>query len=160
MEERIPPQDLDAEQSVLGAVMISKDAMATVVDQLVPEDFYRDANMIIFRAVVSLYQKNEPVDLVTVSSELKKLESLDTVGGRAYLAEVAGSVPTASNVFHYAEIVREKSILRRLISTSGEISGDAFEGVQETAAILSEAQRKIMKISQDTTKDDFVKLSY
>ena len=113
---RIPPQDLDAEQSLLGSLMLSKTALAQVIGSVKSDHFYRDANSHIFKAILALYERNEPIDLVTISAELRKTNSLDETGGRSYLAEVLDSVPTAANVEKYAQIVEEKYLLRTLIA--------------------------------------------
>ena len=115
MEDKIPPQDLDAEQSVLGAMMISKDAAAIVAGELRADHFYRDSHIHIFEAVLDLYRENEPIDLVTVSNQLKKQNKLEEAGGRTYLAEIIDSVPTAANAEKYAGIVLEKAMGRKLI---------------------------------------------
>ncbi len=156
VNERIPPQDLEAEQSVLGAMMISKTAIALVAGKLRPEYFYREAHGHIFRAILSLYQKNEPVDLVTVSSELKKSDALELAGGRSYLAEVIDSVPTSANVEKYATIVSEKGILRKLIDAGSGIIRDAFDEGQDVGPVLDAAQKSILDISKEQVRDDFV----
>ncbi|MFC1752420.1 replicative DNA helicase [Thermoproteota archaeon] len=158
MEERIPPQDLEAEQSVLGALMLSKDAISNVAGRIKSDFFYRESHAYIYEAVLSLYRKNEPVDLVTVSAELKKANKLDAVGGRSYLAEVMHSLPTASNVEKYSNIVLEKALLRRLIDAGTTIVGDAFEDQQEVGQVLDSAQKAIMDISRESVQDDFVRL--
>jgi len=156
--ERIPPQDFDAEQSVLGAMMMSKLAISLVVGRLKSDYFYRDAHAHIFQAIISLYQRNEPVDLVTVSAELKKLETLDDAGGRTYLAEVINSVPTAANVEKYAEIVMEKGLLRKLIDAGGQIIKESFDDAQDPKYVLENAQKQILDISREQIQDDFVPL--
>ncbi|MBT5856458.1 replicative DNA helicase [bacterium] len=158
MEERIPPQDMEAEQSVLGAMMLSKEAIAAVLDKIKPDDYYRDGHKFIFEAMIALYQRNEPIDLVTVSAELNKQDKLDGAGGKTYLIDVVNSVPTAANVEHYAGIVREKSILRRLIDTGTHIVSDSFDDNLEVDMILGDAQREIMEISKDTSGDEFARL--
>ncbi len=156
MKDRIPPHDTEAEQSVLGSMMISKMAISQVVGNVRPEYFYRHAHGHIYRAILVLYQKNEPVDLVTVSSELKKTGVLDEAGGRTYLAEIIESVPTSANVQKYANIVIEKGLLRKLIDAGSEIIRDAFEDTQEVKQVLETAQKTVMDISREQTRDDFV----
>ncbi len=156
VRERIPPQDFDAEQSVLGAMMISKLAISQVVGKLTPEYFYREAHALIFQAILSLYQRNEPVDLVTVSAELKKQNALDEAGGRSYLAEVVNSVPTAANVDKYAEIVMEKGLLRKLIDAGSSIVAQAFDNAREADQVLESAQKVITDISREKVRDEFV----
>lgn len=156
MNEKIPPQNLEAEQSVLGAMMISKTAIALVAGKLRQEYFYREAHAHIFKAILSLYQKSEPVDLVTVSAELKKHDTLEAAGGRSYLADVVDSVPTAANVEKYATLVAEKGILRKLIDAGSAIISDAFDDSQEMGPVLDAAQKAILDISKEQVQDDFV----
>lgn len=158
MQERIPPQDLDAEQSVLGAMMISKEAIALGMGKVKPDYFYREAHTHIFNAIFSLYRSNEPVDLVTVSSELKKMDKLEESGGRKYLAELADYVPTAKNIEKYATIVMEKALLRRLIDAGSSIIGESFDAGSEVGEVLEGAQKTILDIGREQVKDDFVKL--
>lgn len=158
MEDKIPPHDLDAEISVLGAMMISKDAILQVVAKLKPEYFYRESNGNIFKGILALFQKNEPVDLVTVSSELKKMNRLEEAGGKSYLIEVVESVPTASNVEYYSEIVLEKAILRKMIHIGSDIVTDAFDVTKEADEVVDNAQKVILDISKEKIKDDFVHL--
>lgn len=158
MEDKIQPQNLDAEQSVLGSMMISKDAIALAIGRVKPEHFYRSAHAHIFNAMVELYQKNEPVDLVTVSNTLRKNGNLDEAGGHSYLAEIINAVPTASNVESYASIVFEKAMLRRLIDAGSDIVKEAFDDTQYAAQVIEFAQKRVMDISSETTREDFVKL--
>lgn len=158
MEERIPPHDLDAEQSVLGSMMISRDAVTLAASKLKPEYFYRDAHTAIYNAILKLYHKNEPIDLVTVSSQLKKDNELENVGGRVYLADVVNSVPTAANVEKYANIVTEKGLLRRLIDTGSHIIKESFDASGEVDEVIELAQKNILDISQERVRYDFVKL--
>ena len=158
MEEKIQPQDLDSEQAVLGSMMMSKEAIALVVGKLRPEYFYRPAHTHIFRAIVDLYKKNEPIDLLTVTNALKKNEALESAGGRAYLAEVIDSVPTAANAVKYSEIVFEKALLRRLIDSGSSIISHSFDATQEVGDVLDFAQKSINEISRLGVSADFVHL--
>jgi replicative DNA helicase len=115
---KIPPQNLEAESSVLGGILLDNEAVNQVLELLRPEDFYRESHRKIFRAIIELTDRSEPVDLITLSDFLKIKNELDAVGGTAYLASLADFVPTAANIAYYARIVREKSILRSLISTA------------------------------------------
>ena len=143
MDEKIQPQNIESEQSVLGAMMMSKDAVAIVAGKLKAEHFYKNAHANIFKCILSLSKKNEPVDLITVSSELKKANLLEESGGRSYLAEVIDSVPSAANATKYADIVFEKSILRQLIDSGSEIISNAFDDRQEASAILDRAHKAL-----------------
>ncbi|EQB97419.1 replicative DNA helicase [Geobacillus kaustophilus GBlys] len=146
--ERIPPQSIEAEQAVLGAVFLDPTALTLASERLIPEDFYRAAHQKIFHAMLRVADKGEPVDLVTVTAELAALEQLEEVGGVSYLSELADSVPTAANVEYYARIVEEKSLLRRLIRTATSIAQDGYTREDEIDVLLDEAERKIMEVSQ------------
>ncbi len=152
---RLPPQDIEAEQSVLGALLIDKDAIVKIADVIAAGDFYRKAHEIIFEAVVSLYSKNEPIDLLTVSSKLKENKKLKDIGGMSYLTTLMNFVPTASNVVHYAKIVNQKRVLRDLISASGEIASLAWEEKKDIGQILDEAEKKIFGVSQTSLVQEF-----
>ncbi len=156
MAPKIPPHDIEAEQSVLGAMMMSKMAIGQVITSLKADYFYKNSHACIFKAILSLYQRNEPVDLVTVSSELKKLGTLDSAGGRSYVAEVLETVPTAANIEKYADIVVEKGLLRKLIDAGSSIVSQSFDATQEPQDVLESAQKVIMDISRENIKDDFV----
>ena len=158
MEDKIPPQDLDAEQSVLGSMMMSKDAIALAIHKMHPDYFYRQAHVHVFKSIVSLYSKNEPVDLVTVSSELKKADALDSIGGRSYLADVLEAVPTSSNVLKYVKIVTEKAMLRKLIGTGSDIIKESFEDTHDVDVVLEKAQKSILDLTRERVQDGFVKL--
>ncbi|MBT5953149.1 replicative DNA helicase [bacterium] len=158
MDEKIPPSDLEAEQSVLGSMMISKDAISISVHKVKSLYFYKDAHAKIFDVIVGLYKRSEPADLVTVSSELKKLDQLDLVGGRRYLMEIIDTVPTAANVEKYINIIIEKSMLRQLIDIGSHIVSWGFEPAQDVDQALEQSQRAIMDMSKDRVSDEFVKL--
>ncbi|MCZ0754738.1 replicative DNA helicase [Anoxybacillus sp. J5B_2022] len=146
--ERIPPQNIEAEQAVLGAIFLDSSALTLASEILIPEDFYRAAHQKIFHAMLKVADKGEPVDLVTVTAELADAKALEEVGGVSYLSELADSVPTAANVEYYARIVEEKSVLRRLIRTATSIAQDSYTREDEVDVLLNEAEKKIMEISQ------------
>ncbi|MBB6282979.1 MULTISPECIES: replicative DNA helicase [Geobacillus] len=146
--ERIPPQSIEAEQAVLGAVFLDPTALTLASEMLIPEDFYRAAHQKIFHAMLRVADKGEPVDLVTVTAELAASEQLEEIGGVSYLSELADAVPTAANVEYYARIVEEKSVLRRLIRTATSIAQDGYTREDEIDLLLDEAERKIMEVSQ------------
>ena len=156
--EKVPPQNLDAEQSVLGAMLIDKEAVVKAVQVLTPDDFYRDANGHIFEAATNLFNQNEAVDLITLSEELKQSGLLDQVGGVSYVAGLANSVPTAANVEHYARIVLEKSLLRKLISVSTRITQMGYEGEEDTEALLDKAEQMIFELAQRKSRSGFAHL--
>ncbi|WP_259557886.1 replicative DNA helicase [Brachybacterium sillae] len=157
--ERTPPQDLNAERGVLGAMMLSKDAIADVVDKLKGFDFYRPAHELIYDAIIDLYGRGEPADLVTVSDELTKRGELQRIGGGAYLADLIDVVPTAANAGFYAEIVAERATLRRLVEAGTRIVqlGYAAEG-GEIDDVVNEAQAQVYAVTERSQAEDFVPL--
>lgn len=153
--DRLPPQNIEAEQAVLGAILLEPSALTTASEILIPEDFYRAAHQKIFRTMLQLSDRGEPVDLVTVTSELADANALEEIGGVSYLTELANAVPTAANVQYYAKIVEEKSILRRLIRTATSIAQDGYTREDEVEDVLSEAERKILEVSQRKNTSGF-----
>lgn len=154
--EKIPPQSLEAEMSFLGSLLIDKEAMLKVADMVRVEDFYKDAHAKIFEAILELYGKSEPLDLLTLSNRLQEKNHLENVGGRAYLAALTNTVPTASNVAHYANIVHRKATRRRLLSASQEITRLSYqEEVDDLERILDEAQQHLFGVSQIYFKQAF-----
>jgi replicative DNA helicase len=154
--EKIPPHSNEAEQSFLGALLLDKDAIIKVGDQVMPDDFYRDIHRMIFEAMLDLYKKREPIDLLSLATRLEERKQLETVGGRAYLISLSNAVPTAAHVNHYAEIIVRKATLRKLISAAAEISGMGFDENDEVAKTLDTAEQKLFAISQKHTKQSFV----
>lgn len=152
---RIPPHSLEAEQSVLGAMIIDKEAINTAVETIRPEDFYKEANKEIYETILELYNRNEPVDLITLSEELKKRGTLENVGGINYLTSLSGSVATTANVKYYCDIVEEKSILRRLIKSCDEIIAKSFEDAEEVNSIIERAEKSIFDITQGRNNEGF-----
>ncbi|MGI6328060.1 MAG: replicative DNA helicase [Dethiobacteria bacterium] len=156
--QRLPPQNIEAEQSVLGSMLIDKDALFEVAETLSAEDFYREVHQKIFESIMALSDKGEPVDLVTVCEELQSRDLLDKVGGAAYLASLANMTPTAAHAGHYAGIVREKSVLRRLIRTSTEIIGKCYGYVENIEEFLDEAERVIFEVARSKDNKNFIHL--
>ncbi|WP_152353702.1 replicative DNA helicase [Brachybacterium subflavum] len=158
--ERTPPQDLAAERGVLGGMMLSKDAIADVVEKARGSDFYRPAHEVIFDAVTDLYSRGEPADLVTVSDELTKRGELQRVGGGAYLADLIDMVPTAANAGFYADIVVERATLRRLVEAGTRIVqlGYAADG-GEVEEVINEAQAQVYAVTERGQSEDFLPLS-
>jgi replicative DNA helicase len=153
---KIPPQNLEAESSVLGGILLENDAINLVLELLRPEDFYRESHRKIFRAMIELTDRSEPADLITLSESLKNRGELDAVGGSAYLAALADFVPTAANISYYARIVREKSILRSLISTATEIATRGYEEQGNVEEFLDTAEKVIFDISEKKIKASFI----
>ncbi|SFI69510.1 replicative DNA helicase [Thermoflavimicrobium dichotomicum] len=154
--DRLPPHNIEAEQAVLGAILIEPSVLLTVNERLRAEDFYRQSHQKLFQAINDLAQKGEPVDLVTLTAELQDRKWLEEVGGVAYLTELAGIVPTAANVEYYAQIVEEKAILRRLIRTATQIAASGYTGGEDVADVIDEAERKILEISQRRMRGGFI----
>ena len=154
MMERIPPHNNEAEMSVLGAAMLSKDALFDIMEVVRAKDFYSEIHGEIFEVITSLYRSSKPVDTVTVSEELKKRNSLDMVGGRAYVFSLASGVPSTANAGEYAKIVAEKATLRQLILASSEILDMGYKEKIEAAEAIDIAEQKIFEIAQSRqTKD-------
>lgn len=147
-QDRIPPQNIEAEQAVLGAVFLEPSALTTTSEILIPEDFYRHSHQKIYNVMLKLGDGGKAVDLITVTEELAATKELEDVGGVAYLSELAGSVPTAANIEYYAKIVEEKSLLRRLIRTATDIASDGYAREDEVDALLGEAEKNIMEVAQ------------
>ena len=145
--DRMPPQNIDAEQAVLGAMLIKKEAIAEVSQLLRPEDFYRDAHKIIYEAMLALFNRNEPADIVTVTNYLDKENKLDKVGGITFVTALANIVPTAANVNFHANIVREKADLRHLINTATDIAGMAYEATDDVADVIDKSEKMIMEVA-------------
>ncbi len=154
--ERIPPQSLEAEMSFLGSILIDKEALLKVADMVRPEDFYKDAHSKIYEAILGLYDKNEPIDLLTLSTRLDEQHQLEQIGGRSYLAELTNTVPTSSHVTNYAYIIHRKATRRRLLSASYEISRLSYqEEDDDIERILDQAQQNLFGVSQIYFKQSF-----
>jgi replicative DNA helicase len=158
LAQRLPPQSPEAEVSVLGGVLLDNDALNRVLEVMTEGDFYREAHRKIFSAIISLYEKSEPVDLITLSEALKKREALEQVGGIEYLNSLVNSVPTAANISYYAKIVKEKSILRKLLNRATEIVGKVYGMQGDVDDFLDEAERAIFEISEDRVRPSFYPL--
>jgi len=157
--DRTPPQDLAAEQSVLGAMLMSKDAIADVVETVTGADYYRPAHELIHRAIIDLYGRGEPADPVTVADELGKRGDLGRVGGHVYLHDLLASVSVAANAAYYADIVREKAVLRRLVEASIKIAQMGYQATGDVADIVDAAQQTIYEVSEGKTAEDYKPLS-
>jgi len=152
---RIPPQDLDAERAVLAAMLLSREAIGDALELIRPEDFYRESHERVYRAILALYDRNEPTDLISLRDELDRTESLEKVGGTGYLAELFEYTVTAANVKHHAKIVREKAVLRSLISTSTEIAAEAYDPTNEVQELLGKAEQKIFELAEGRISKTF-----
>src|SRR5215216_8064671 len=148
MIDRLPPQSLEAEQSVLGAILIDRDAVIEVAEFLRPEDFYRQANGRIYAAILDLFERREPIDIVTVSEVLERSNELEGVGGRAYLSSLSNNTPTAVHAVQYARIVERKAVLRNLIGAAGRIAGIGYEDPAEIQEAIDRAEAELFAVSQ------------
>ena len=151
---RIPPHSVESEQSILGSIILDKDAIITVAEIINPGDFYKEAHKIIYESMLSLNSSNEPIDLITLIEELRKEGHLDNVGGISYLTSLSTIVPTTSNVRYYANIVKEKSVMRQLIKASNEIINLGYDASTDVQEILDKAEKNIFDISQEKSGDD------
>jgi replicative DNA helicase len=157
-EERLPPQNIPAEQSVIGAMLLDKNAIMQAVEILSPDSFYREAHRGIYEAVLSLSDRNEPVDLITVTEELRKTGRLEAIGGSVYISDLLGSVPTAANVGYYARLVEEKAVLRRLIEAGTGIINDCFDAKNKVDFVLDNAEKTILEIAMKKARQGFFKI--
>lgn len=155
MEQRIPPQNVEAEQAVLGAMLLSHDAVIVAMEKLQSQDFYRDVHRIIFEAMEHLYRENKEIDVITLPDELKRMKKLDDVGGLEYVLNLPNLVGSAANIEYYANIVAEKALARNLISTCTELTTEAYDGQKETEALLDDAERRILQLSDTKNRGDF-----
>ncbi len=157
--DRMPPQNMEAETALLGCLMLDKDAIIKIADVIISDDFYDYRHRLIYEAIVSLFERNSSIDVLTVSNLLDEKKLMDKVGGSSYLASLVNSVPSAAHVTHYAGIVRKKGTLRRLIQSAGEITNLAFTEEGEIETILDSAEQKLFNISQKHLKQNFVPIS-
>lgn len=146
--DKVPPQNIEAEQSVLGSMLLDRDAVIKASEILQPEDFYRQAHQAIYRAILALMDRSEAVDIITVSEELRQQKLLAEVGGVTYLTTLANAVPTAANVEHYARIVEEKAVLRRMINVATEVVRRAYAEEEEVETLLDHAQQQMFDLTQ------------
>jgi replicative DNA helicase len=153
---KLPPQNIEAEQSILGSILIDKNAILKVADLLVPNDFYAPTHEKIFETMLELYEKHQPIDIMSLANRLKEKELLKDIGGSSYLAELTNQVTTSSHVDHYAKIVKEKRVLRELIKASAEITENAFEPSGEFEDLIDNIEQKILAISQRSLPQNFI----
>ncbi|MBX4191480.1 MAG: replicative DNA helicase [Candidatus Doudnabacteria bacterium] len=156
---RIPPQNLEAEQSVLGSLLLDRDAVIKIADLISPEDFYDDRHRVIYNSVLSLYDERASIDILTTANKLDEGHSLERIGGMSYLTTLVNSVPSSAHIVHYANIVRRKGTLRRLISASTDIVGLGYQEDMDLESLLDQAEQKLFSVSQKYLKQNFVSLS-
>ena len=152
---KIPPSDIEAEQAVLGSMLTDKDAVVSAIEVLKEEDFYREDNKIIYKAILNLYNRAEPIDIITLKSELNSMGKFEATGGLEYLAELPEMVPTTANVDKYIKIVEEKSILRNLIKTANEIITLGYDPTEEVENIMDSAEKKIFDLMQERNQKGY-----
>ena len=155
MLDRMPPQNIEAEQSVLGAILIEQSSIAKISDMLNPEDFYREAHRLIYRAAMSLFERGEAIDFITVVDLLRRENTLEQAGGIAYVTSLANGVPTAANITFHAKIVQEKSLLRRLIAAATDIASMGYAESEEVDRVLDSAEQKILEVATRKASQDF-----
>lgn len=156
--DRLPPQNLDAEMSVLGAMLLDKEAIAQAIETIGSESFYKPANAKIYSAIIQLYDANQPVDIVTITEYLKKRKELESVGGAGYISMLMDAIPSAANVAHYLKIVKEKAVLRRLINVATGIVGRCYDDEEDVSDVLDDAEREIFDIAQHRQSQGFVRV--
>ncbi|MBN1163892.1 MAG: replicative DNA helicase, partial [Candidatus Krumholzibacteriota bacterium] len=154
--ERVPPQAIEAEKAVLGGVLLEPEAATKAIEILSPEAFYHPAHVRIFRAMVALFARHEPIDVMTLAEEMRRAGDLDATGGVTVLTDMVDSVPTAANIEYYAKIVLDKYLLRQLIKASAEISRECFNAEEEVGKILDEAEQKIFRVSESKASQGFL----
>lgn len=155
---KIPPNDVEAEQAVLGSMLLDGDAVADAVEVLTPEDFYREENKLIFSAMFGLYAKSEPVDMITVKDELVSLGKLEVCGGLEYIAELSDKVPTTANADKYIKIVEEKSILRSLIKMSNELIDLGYDQTHEVDEVVEQAEKKVFDLVKNRNQRSYASI--
>ena len=156
--EKLPPQNIEAEEALLGSLLIDKEAIIRVADIINSEDFYKDIHQMIYQAMVEVWDSHEPIDILSVGNRLDEKKQLDIIGGQSYLASLANSVPTSSNASSYAQIVQKKSTLRKLIRSSTETIQMAYHEDEDTVKVLDKAEQKLFSISQKYLRQKFVSL--
>jgi len=156
MLNKIPPQNIEAEQSVLGCLLIDKEAITKMADILRPDDFYKDAHQMILESMFELYEKRQPIDLLSLANRLREKNQLETVGGQSYIASLANVVPTASNVVAYSQIVQKKATLRRLLKAGSDITALSYKETDEIDEIMDKAEQQLFSISQKYLKQNFI----
>lgn len=155
MEQRIPPQNVEAEQAVLGAMMLDHNAVIAAMEKLTPNDFYREVHRTIFEAMEHLHHENKEIDVITLPEELRRMKKLDDVGGIEYILSLPNLVVTAANIEYHANIVAEKALARNLITTCTDLTAAAYDGEKEPEDLLDDAERKILQLSENKNRGDF-----
>jgi replicative DNA helicase len=158
-QDRVPPQNIEAEQAVLGSVFLESEAIIEAMEYIEAKDFYRRSHQLIYQAMIDLSVRNEAIDVVTIKARLEQENKLEDAGGISYLSDLALSVPTAANIVYYAKIVEEKSLLRNLISRATEIVTKGYEANDDTQVILDDAEKSILEVSEKRNRSGFLPIS-
>lgn len=159
IQDRIPPQNIEAEQAVLGSIFLDAESIIEAMEYIETKDFYRRSHQLIFETMLNLNNRSEAIDVITVKDQLENQKLVEDVGGLSYLSELALAVPTAANIVHYAKIVEQKSLLRNLIQTATDIVSQGFEQGEEVESILDEAERRILEVSEKRNRSGFLSIS-
>jgi replicative DNA helicase len=152
---KVPPHNVEAEQSVLGGIMLDNEALNKVLEILVPDDFYRESHKKIFEVILDLFERDEPADMITVSDLLRSRNQLDSIGGIDYLSQLVDQVPTVANIVYYARIVKEKSVLRRLIAKGVQILQTCYDGPENVEDFLDHVEREIFEVAEDRVRKSY-----
>lgn len=155
---KVPPQDIEAEQAVIGSMLTDQDAVSAAIEKLKPEDFYREDNKIIYEAILNIYNRAEPIDIITLKAELSSMNKLEAVGGLEYIAVLPDKVPTTANVDRYIKIVEEKSMLRNLIKTANEILKMGYEQTENVEDVMDMAEKKIFDVMQKKSQKGYTEI--
>lgn len=155
LQDRVPPQNIEAEQAVLGSIFLDADVLIEAMEYVEPKDFYRRSHQLIFQTMMTLSDRNEAIDVVTIKDRLEQENLLEDVGGLSYLSDLALAVPTAANVIYYAKLLNKKSLLRNLIQTATEIVTKGFEQGEDVESILDDAERSILEVSEKRNRSGF-----
>ncbi|MCH4179440.1 MAG: replicative DNA helicase [Megasphaera sp.] len=155
MEQRIPPQNVEAEQAVLGAMMLDHNAVIVAMEKLQANDFYREVHRIIFEAMQHLHHDNKEIDVITLPEELRRMKKIDDAGGMEYILSLPGMVATAANIEYYVNIVADKALARNIITTCTDLTTEAYDGEKEPEDLLDDAERKILQLSESNNRGDF-----
>jgi replicative DNA helicase len=159
LQDRVPPQNIEAEQAVLGSIFLDADTLVEAMEYIEPKDFYRRSHQIIFQTMMTLSDRNEAIDVVTIKDRLEQENLLEDVGGLSYLSDLALAVPTAANVVYYAKIVEQKALLRNLIQTATNIVTQGFEQGEDVETILDDAERSILEVSEKRNRSGFLSIA-
>lgn len=159
LHDRVPPQNIEAEQAVLGSILLDADTIVEAMEYLKPSDFYRRSHQLIYEIMIKLTDSGDAIDTITIKNKLESLNLLEDVGGLSYLSDLAMAVPTAANIIHYAKIVEQKSLLRTLIKTATEIVSQGYEQGDEVGNILDEAEKRILEVSENRKRNEFLSIS-